>query len=55
MGRKRSDDILDENRGVETRDLSRKREASRDSMRRLRERRARVATGGAAGDLDVEW
>jgi len=46
MGRKRDMSIDDTNRGVETRDLARKREVSRESMRRLREKRAQAASRG---------
>jgi hypothetical protein len=40
MGRKRDESIDEGSRGTETRDLLRKRERSRDSMRRLRAKRA---------------
>jgi hypothetical protein len=52
MGRKRDESIDERSRGVETRDLARKRERSREGMRRLRAKRAAEAAQRRGDDVN---
>lgn len=52
MARKRDGSIPEGNRGVETRDLERKRRVSREGMRRLRAEKAARAVAQAHRDAD---